>query len=445
MIGNKLEQILTQKLTISNKIVQSLKILNMGRIELEEALEKEAESNPLLEVEIDKNEIDWEKYLDDYKKNIIYDKNNVEYNDGDIDFENITRSTDSLYDNLYAQINIMKIPKNEKNICKYLIDSLDNDGYLREDEVVIMENLKIEPCTYNKCLSYVQQLEPSGIGARNIEECLLLQLRKEDYDEITESIIKNDLNLVANSNISKLCQKYKVSKQRMIDIIDIIKKLDPRPVSMHSEDKIVYIYPDVYVEKINGRSEAKAYNEEKTKIYINSYYRDLLKNTDDDNAKKFIKNKLESARKMMRDVSERNTTVLNLANAIIDEQRDFFDYGGDLKPLLMTDLAEKMECSISTISRGVSDKYMLTQNGIVELKKFFTNSHKNISGESVSTTMIKDMIKDIIDGEDKKKPLSDSKIEDILKNRGIEIARRTVSKYREELGYLGSSKRKKYK
>lgn len=450
VLENTLQQSLKQNLTIANKLIKSLQILNMGRLELEQTLLKEAEGNPLLEVEIDNAEIDWEKFFADNNKTIFFDKNNVEYNDDDVDFENITRNIDSIYDKLHAQVSIMKLPSIDKKICRFLIDSLDKDGYLREEEWVIVEKLKVSMNDLERCIKIVQGLEPCGVGARTIEECLLLQLKRGCLDDriksldpdVLEKVITDDLNLIANMNIDKLQKKYKMSRTDVIYMIDFIKSLYPKPVSMYSDEKTIYIYPDVFIEKKSGFSVAKLYKEENMKIYINNYYKDLLLNSDDKEAKKYIKEKLNSAKNIINDVKDRNTTVVGIANAIIEEQREFFDGNGELKPLSMTDLAEKLQCHVSTISRGVSDKYMLTEKGIIELKKFFTNAHKNVMGDDISTDTIKDSIKEIIDGEDKKKPLSDKKIEDLLKVRGIVIARRTIAKYREELGYLSSSKRK---
>ena len=177
-LSGKIEQKQTQKLNISNNIVQSLKVLNMGRHELEEVVEKESESNPLLEVEIDKNEVDWEKYFSNERADITFDRNNFEYNDEhEINFENMTRSVDSIYDSLYAQINIMDISDMKKRICRYLIDSLDKDGYLREDAGVVTEKFGITKYFLEECVDIIHTLEPSGIGARNIQECIILQLR----------------------------------------------------------------------------------------------------------------------------------------------------------------------------------------------------------------------------------------------------------------------------
>ncbi len=444
-LSNRIGQKQTQKLSISNKIVQSLKVLNMGRQELEEAIELESESNPLLEVNIDKNEVDWEKYFLDERRTINFDKNNIEYNDDqEFNFENLTPSVDSIYDSLYAQINIMDISKMKKKICRYLIDSLDKDGYLREDESIVIRKFGISKYFLEECIDILQSLEPAGIGARNLQECIILQLKHNGIsNKKLEDMINCDINLIANLSVQQLATKYHLTKEEVIEFIEFIKSLEPKPADMDIEETTVYAYPDVYVDKVDGKSVAKVYNEKKMQLGINSYYKNLLLSTEDKETKKYIKDRLNSAQRLIHDVSERNTTVVNIANSIIDAQRDYFDNDGDLKPLMMIDLAEKLNCHVSTISRGVSDKYMLTEKGMHELRDFFTTSYENEDGDVVSSNSIKMKIKFIIDNENKQKPLSDKKIEDLLKKDGIDIARRTVAKYREELGYLGSSKRKK--
>ena len=444
-LSNKIGQKQTQKLSISNKIVQSLKVLNMGRHELEETIELESECNPLLEVNIDKNEIDWEKYFLDERKTINFDRNNVEYNDDhELNFENLTPSVDSIYDSLYAQINIMDISKMKKKVCRYLIDSLDKDGYLREDETIVRRKFGVSKYFLEECIDILHSLEPAGIGARNLQECIILQLRHNGINnKKLEEMINCDINLIANLSIQQLATKYHLTKEEVVGFIEFIKGLEPKPADMDKEEATVYAYPDVYVEKVDGKSVAKAYNEKKMQLGINSYYKNLLLSTEDTETKKYIKDKLNSAKRLINDVSERSTTVVNIANSIIDAQRDYFDNDGDLRPLMMTELAEKLDCHVSTISRGVSDKYMLTEKGMYELKDFFTTAYENQDGDIVSSNSIKMKIKAIIDNENKQKPLSDKKIEDLLKKDGIDIARRTVAKYREELGYLGSSKRKR--
>lgn len=442
---NKIEQKQVQKLSISNKLVQSLKILNMGRVELEEQIEFEQVSNPLLEVEVKEDTVDWEAYFKKSKEDFInFDKNEAHYKDNDdYDFENMTVDEDSLFDSLHGQISIMKISKKEKEICDYMIDSLDKDGYMREDEGEIARKFSASSEDISKCISIIQTLEPSGIGARNLSECIIIQLHGLGVkDQVLESIISEDINLIANSNVKAISTKYQVSVDKVKEYIRLIKTLDPRPAEQYIKENIVYSYPDVVVDKVDGRYVALPYNEEKIKLGINTYYSGLLLNSDDPELKKYIKEKLNSAKKLINDIGDRNSTIVNIANVIIDMQYDFFDKDMPLRPMNMNDVAEKVGCHVSTVSRGVNDKYMLTKKGLLEFKTFFSTYHEKESGEATSTSEIMSVIKEIIDSEDKKKPLSDKKIEDILKERGYEIARRTVAKYREELGFLSSSKRK---
>lgn len=441
---NKIEQKQSLKINISNELVQSLKILNMGRQELEEEISAEAISNPLLEVQIKEDEVDWEKYFRNEEKNFKVDRNEMPYTDSsEYDFENIISDMDSFYDYLHGQVNIMKVDYEMKKICNYLIDSLDEDGYLRDSELDIAKKIGVDKVLVEEGISIVQELDPPGICARNLGECLVIQLHSMDiYDEVLENIVEKNLNLVANANVSEISKKYKIDKEKVKGYILLIKSLDPKPASKYSSTNTVYAYPDVVVEKVDGRYVAKPYKEKNIKLGINKYYKDLLYSSDDENVKKYIREKLNSAKKIINEVSDRSSTVVSISNAIIDIQDDYFNYGGKLKPMTLSDVAEKIGYHMSTVSRGVNDKYMLTPRGLFELRSFFSSGYKTDEG-SISSDTIKKEIKNILDNEDKKKPLSDKKIEDILKERGYEVARRTVAKYREELGFLSSSKRKK--
>lgn len=441
---NRLEQVISQKLNITTNIVQSLKILNTNRMELEEIAEFESISNPLLEVEIDKGEVDWEKYIKKNREEYIFDKNEFSYKDSsEYDFENMTKSYDSLYDRLHGQINIMYMTPEYKIVCNYLIDSLDKDGYLRESEDEIARILDIDIKSVEDCIKVVQSLEPYGIGARNIQECMLIQLRNAGIEnDVLEDIIINNLNLVANLDIKKLSTKYDISKEDTKKYIEMIKSLNPKPVELDINYNVAYIYPDVIVENIDGEYIAKPYNEKRMSLNINSFYSQLLLDTDDESVKTYIRENLNRAKEFINEFEGRNTTIVNIANAILSIQKNFLK-DGNLKPMTLSDIAEILDCHVSTISRGVNDKYMLTSKGLFEFKYFFSKAFQRGDGEVISTNSIKQEIKKIIDSEDRTKPLSDSRIEKLLCQRGYDIARRTVSKYREELGYLSSTLRKK--
>lgn len=444
MISNKIQQTQTLKLNISNNLVQSLNILNMGRQELEEELEKFSLSNPVLDVEIKKDTIDWEKYFRNERMSIRYDRNESAYqDDSDYDFENMTTDYDSLYDSLHGQVNVIKMDDVKRKLCHYLIDSLDDDGYLKENEKDISQKFGVDEEIVLSAIKVIHSLEPAGIGARNLQECIILQLRdKYIFDSKLEEMIKNDLNLIANSNVSYLASRYKFSRDEVMNYIQLIRSLDPRPAQKYARSNIVYAFPDVIVEYEDGEPRVKSFKERNISLSINKYYKDLLLSSDDEEVKKYIREKLNSAKSMINDIGERGNTILAISNAIVDFQYDYFKNGGRLRPMTQSDIADKLDLHISTISRGVNDKYMLTNKGLFELKRFFTGAYESRYGEDISTDTIKDEIRSIIEGEDKKKPLSDSKIEAALKEKGFDVARRTVSKYREEMGYLSSSKRK---
>lgn len=440
------KQTQTQTLNISNQIVQSLNILNMGRYELEEAVEAESESNPVLEVEVKDDEINWEEYFKKEKFDYDFDKNEVLYTDSsDYDFENMTSDEDSLYDELHGQIKIMGIDETRMKVCDYLVDSLDEDGYLREKESDIADKLSVSLDLVEECIGLVQTLEPAGICARNLQECIILQLHSDGiYDDVLEDIIVNNINLVANSNTKQLASKYKKKQDEIRDYLELIKSLDPRPAERYFKNAIVYAYPDVVLEEDEmGNLVVRPYNEKRLKLNINSYYRDLYIKTDDPSVKSYIKEKLSSAKKIINDVEERKSTVIAIAEAIVEVQFNYFKYEGQLEPMSQQSIADMVGCHISTVSRGVNDKYILTKKGLFEIRSFFSGSLETDEGSTISISVVKNKLKDIIENENKKKPLSDKKLEDMLRAEGFDIARRTVAKYREEIGYLSSSKRKK--
>ncbi|KGF10561.1 RNA polymerase subunit sigma-54 [Peptostreptococcus sp. MV1] len=445
-LHNSIQQKQTQTLNISNQIVQSLNILNMGRYELEEAVEAESESNPVLEVEVKDDEINWEEYFKKEKFDYDFDKNEVLYTDSsDYDFENMTSDEDSLYDELHGQIKIMGIDETRMKVCDYLVDSLDEDGYLREKESDIADKLSVSLDLVEECIGLVQTLEPAGICARNLQECIILQLHSDGiYDDVLEDIIVNNINLVANSNTKQLASKYKKKQDEIRDYLELIKSLDPRPAERYFKNAIVYAYPDVVLEEDEmGNLVVRPYNEKRLKLNINSYYRDLYIKTDDPSVKSYIKEKLSSAKKIINDVEERKSTVIAIAEAIVEVQFNYFKYEGQLEPMSQQSIADMVGCHISTVSRGVNDKYILTKKGLFEIRSFFSGSLETDEGSTISISVVKNKLKDIIENENKKKPLSDKKLEDMLRAEGFDIARRTVAKYREEIGYLSSSKRKK--
>lgn len=447
---NTLELNQSQKLILTTQLKQSLAILNMSRLEVEEEIRKESESNPLLEAEKNEEGIDWEKYIKHIESvNIRQDKNDAPYSsENAVDFENMIRSTSNLYDYLIDELKYFKLTFEEKRICRYIIDSLDEDGYLRINDKEIYDELRVDASLFRRCLDIVQQLDPPGIGARNISECLILQLERMGIsNNIVENIIMNDLELIGRNKLKDIAKKYKISIEKCKEAIEIIRHLDPKPGRACSNDKCVYVQPDVIVDKIDGKYIVHTNENDVYNIKINDFYRNMMTDKDSDKeAKEFIKDRLNSAATLIKNIESRKSTILRIAEAIIDEQQEFIQKGEKyIKPMKMKDIADKLEIHESTVSRGVNGKYMLTPFGLYEFKFFFNAAlETDDSSEGASSTGIKRDIKDIIDGENKKKPLSDDAISKMLKEKGVSVARRTVAKYREEMGIPSSSRRKEF-
>lgn len=447
---NTLELNQSQKLILTTQLKQSLAILNMSRLEVEEEIRKESESNPLLEAEKNEEGIDWEKYIKHMESiNIRQDKNDAPYSsENAVDFENMIRSTSNLYDYLIDELKYFKLTLEEKRICKYIIDSLDEDGYLRINDKEIYDELRVDASLFRRCLDIVQQLDPPGIGARNISECLILQLERMGIsNNIVENIIMNDLELIGRNKLKDIAKKYKISIEKCKEAIEIIRHLDPKPGRACSNDKCVYVQPDVIVDKIDGKYIVHTNERDVYNIKINDFYRNMMTDKDSDKeAKEFIKERLNSAATLIKNIESRKSTILRIAEAIIEEQQEFIQKGEKyIKPMKMKDIADKLEIHESTVSRGVNGKYMLTPFGLYEFKFFFNAAlETDNSSEGASSAGIKRDIKDIIDGENKKKPLSDDAISKMLKEKGVSVARRTVAKYREEMGIPSSSRRKEF-
>lgn len=447
---NTLELNQSQKLILTTQLKQSLAILNMSRLEVEEEIRKESESNPLLEAEKNEEGIDWEKYIKHMESiNIRQDKNDAPYSsENAVDFENMIRSTSNLYDYLIDELKYFKLTFEEKRICKYIIDSLDEDGYLRINDKEIYDELRVDASLFRRCLDIVQQLDPPGIGARNISECLILQLERMGIsNNIVENIIMNDLELIGRNKLKDIAKKYKISIEKCKEAIEIIRHLDPKPGRACSNDNCVYVQPDVIVDKIDGKYIVHTNEKDVYNIKINDFYRNMMTDKDSDKeAKEFIKERLNSAATLIKNIESRKSTILRIAEAIIEEQQEFIQKGEKyIKPMKMKDIADKLEIHESTVSRGVNGKYMLTPFGLYEFKFFFNAAlETDNSSEGASSAGIKRDIKDIIDGENKKKPLSDDAISKMLKEKGVSVARRTVAKYREEMGIPSSSRRKEF-
>lgn len=445
--NNSLQLTQSQKLIMTTQLKQSLSILNMSRLEIEEEVKREVEENPLLEA--DRNsEIDWETYMRDMERYSRDNRSEINYNlDNNFDLENIIRDSNNIYEHLKLQISLYNLKNKEMEICEYIIDSLDEDGYLRIEDKEIINTLNIDEDMFKNCLSNIQQLDPSGVGARTLSECLVIQLNNLGiYDELLEEIINKDLELIGSNKYKEISKKYEMPLQKCVNLIDIIKTLDPKPGRSCSIEKSIYVQPDVIIQKIDDEFIIRTNENDSLKLRINNFYKEILKNTQSDqSAKEFIKEKLNNATVLIKNIESRKTTILKIAEEIVKYQEGFFEKGiKHIRPMKMKDIAQRLDFHESTISRGVNGKYMLTPFGMFEFKYFFSSGLESEDNGMTSSTSIKKMIEEIIKHENKKTPLSDDAIVKMLQKSGVSIARRTVAKYREELGILSSSKRKRY-
>ncbi len=435
----------SQKMMLTKELKQSLEILQMNRFEVEELILKEANENPTLEVE-KKDEVDWEKYLSNLRESSykVYSNFFETPDDDGASVENYLKDNVNMYDYLSQQLRLMTLDAKVFVAGCYIIRMLDKDGYFKDDIKEACKNVEVSEEIFKEALKVVQTLEPSGIAARNLSECLLIQIEDRGiYDEILEKIIVEDIEMIGGHKYKELCKKYSISAEKLRTYIDYIKNLEPRPARQFSSCENQYVLPDVIVERKNYGFEVRLNNDSLPSLKVSSFYEKMLKDPIEKETKEYIKEKLKSSLSIIKNIEQRKSTVLNVASKIVEEQEEFFLYGKNhIKPMVLRDIAEKTGFHESTISRTVNGKYMLTPKGIFELKYFFSSGVKDFDGDMVSNINIKNELKDIIETENKKKPLSDQKICDILNLKGINISRRTISKYREELDIPGSSMRK---
>ncbi len=467
---NELQQRLEQKLILSQAILQRLELLTLPHLELTNKINEELLSNPFLEeggLSVEetgnlKRDGEFSSEDRDLKGNDVFESVDLgEYFENYLDpgyktskrvndeekpvFENIAVRPISLYEHLLWQLGFVEAPENVIEIAKEIIGNLDDDGYLNTSLEDLASDLNVKVEDVEKALKLVQELDPPGVGARNIRESFLIQLKQLGKENsITYEIVDKYHHLLEDGDIEGIAKKLDVDIELVKESIEELKKLNPRPGLQYSEDNNIYIVPDVFVKKI-GDDYVVILNEEGIPdIKLNEKYLELLKN------KKFskedeiaLKKKLKDAVELIKGVYKRNTTLYKVATVIVNKQKAFLDKGIEyLKPLSLKDVAEEVGVHISTISRVVTNKWVQCPQGVFEMRKFFSSGFKSSTGEDVSVNELKNKIKEIIEREDKRKPFSDSKIAKLLQEEGINIKRRTVTKYREMLGIPTSRERK---
>jgi RNA polymerase sigma-54 factor len=476
---------LTQQLIMTPQLQQAIKLLQLSRLEMVDMINQEMEENPLLEeaplddyqepekefdgeenVLLDREEakpadrteeltgegdgkedFDWNNYLEDYRPvGTIYERRGGETPTWD----NILTSKPSLLDHLMWQLKLSRLTDMEMRIGEQIIGNIDSDGYLRATLEEIAAQEGVETGVVEDILRKVQEFDPPGIAARDLRECLLIQVKMlSTANSLAVAIIQEHLHDLERKDYKRIARKLKVHLQDIVQAVELITHMDPKPGSAYTEEKVQSIIPDVYVFKVGDDYKIILNDDGLPNLRISNYYKDIVVGAGDksacENGKKYLKEKAQSASWLIKSIRQRQKAIYGIAESIVKMQKKFFDSGIDhLKPLVLRDIADDVGMHESTISRVVTNKYMHTPRGVFELKYFFSSSIQTTNGDTVASKSVKEAIKKIIAGEEPKQPLSDEAIVKQLDAMGISIARRTVAKYREMMRILSSSRRKKY-
>jgi RNA polymerase sigma-54 factor len=455
-------------LIMTPRLQQALKLLQVPTLELQQILKQEIMQNPLLEEvdELTENEdlarenspeeaanqeaenpaeteenIDWS----DYMQEGAFDRAYIPQSETSVEFlEKIPVTRTSLAENLLEQLHYLSLSEVQMTIAEFLIGSLDDNGQLATALEDVAEALgeSLEKC--EKVLLVIQALEPPGIGARNLRECLLIQLEaRGEKDTLPWKVIHDHFDHLVNRRFPEIARQLKCTVEDVQAAADVIATLNPKPGLQVSNEDPKYVVPDLLVERVDEEYVVLLNDRHLPRLRISSAYEGVLRNMKKadgepgDKTREYIKGKLNSARWLIQTIEQRRRTMIKVMTCIIREQREFFDKGiAFLRPLTLQQVARQIDMHESTVSRVCSGKYVQTPRGVFELKFFFSSGLETEDGEDVSARTAKSIIKTLIDEEDKKEPLSDQRIAELLHERGLRIARRTVAKYREQLSIL---------
>ena len=480
MLKQNLSQKLLQKL--SPQQIQLMKLIQLPTSSIEQRIEEELESNPALEESDDSNDVfdlenpdpeldndpegnedvfELDDYLNDYiEEDPISYKLNSEYNQDDQEEFLPQHASQSFSDYLIDQLGLLDLSDEDYMIAIQIIGTLDNDGYLRRsssaiaDDLLFGQNLEVEPEQIEQMISVIQEFDPPGVAAKDLQQCLIIQLGKkmEQNDaqkkarQLAQKILTNHFDEFSKKHYTKLEKNLFISRNELKDAIDEILKLNPKPASAFNssrQNQVKYIVPDYFILNRGGDLELVLNNKNAPDLHINDQYLNILKsykenknnNKEDKKAVMFIKQKIDSAKWFIDAIVQRQQTLYKTMYAIMQYQYDYFLTGDErrMKPMILKDISDITGLDISTVSRVASVKFVQTEFGTKRLKEFFSESIQKEDGEEVSTLEVKNILKEIVEGENKRKPYSDEKLKSILMDKGYNIARRTVAKYREQL------------
>jgi RNA polymerase sigma-54 factor len=455
---------LKQKITLSPQVYQGLSILAMPVTELQALMETELLENPVLEVEEFEDAVEepeeerpdpadddrsWDEWLDRYEE--LASSEPVIPRDPDVevaDTEEYVGSVQSFGDYLEQQLAMMSLTEEEARAARAVVGSLDSDGFfcVKLEEIAQIAGVTVEVA--RRGLEVVQQLDPPGVGARNLAEALHIQLDYLGIDEpLLVKIAESHLDDVAGSHLRKVARALRTGEDEVRRLVDILRLLNPRPAGAFSPGPSPgYIVPDVTLRRFDEGWSVTSNSDAVPTLRVSTRYRSMLREGSgaDTETVRYLKDHIRSAEAFIRNVDRRKDTVTRIAEIVLEVQRDFFEDGkGPLRPLRLEDVAVEIGVHLSTVSRGVTGKYMATPYGMFELKHFFSGGYRTASGMDVAATSVKQRLREILEAEDAVRPLSDQRLADLLSDEGIPVARRTVAKYREELGIEPSWARKR--
>lgn len=446
-LGHELILQQSQKLILTPELQQAIELLQFNNQELREYIENEVQENPMLEIEEKSREdIDWKEYFEKEERKNFSNQYDIDRDNSDYNYSNFVSYNPSLKEVLLLQLNVLNISKEDLKIGYFIIEHLDINGYLTLEIEEISNQLEVLSSDVLEILRKIQKFEPIGVGARSLEECLKIQLEDlEIFDEKIHKVVEEHLEDIGNNNLNKICNDVNSEITEVKEICKIIKKLNPKPGQEYgNNESIKYIQPDATIKKVNGEYIVSLNEESSPRLNINNFYKDMILSQQDKKTTEYLNKKLDSALWVIRTIEQRKNTILKVLKAILKYQIDFFEKGEQyLKPLTLKDIAKEIDMHESTVSRTTNGKYVQTPQGLFEFKYFFSSSISSDDGD-MSSKSIKYKIKRLIDREDKKKPYSDQKIANILNKEGIDISRRTVAKYRDEMEILSSMKRKSF-
>ncbi len=471
-----------QSLTMTPQLQQAIRLLQLSTLELQSEVQDALESNPMLEQDeaggTEAREVDGgingtdrdnpvtagentetipDELATDSNWEDIFDTGATSYSapgsDSNRDLsETITVSGGGLHDHLHWQLELTHFSDTDEHIARIIIDSIDDDGYLTTSLEDIHKNLdsrlEIEHDEIKAVLHRIQQFDPIGVAARDLQENLQLQLQQfapaTPWLKQARILIRDYFGLLSSRNFNKLSRRMKLTTDDLQHVIHLIQSLNPRPGSTFDTAEPEYIIPDVYVVKKNGKWQVELNNESTPKLRINSLYASMIKRGSNSKDNNFLRDNLQEARWFLKSLQSRHETLIKVSSCIVERQQEFFEHGEEaMKPMVLRSVADAIEMHESTVSRVTTRKYMHTPRGIYEFKYFFSSHVSTESGGECSATAIRAIIKKLVAAENPSKPLSDSKMASILAEQGINVARRTIAKYRESLSISPSNERKR--